>query len=46
MQDGKKLLLNSFWSSTDWSYNDISDEVFQTCKAQGWIMIQMYTVKR
>lgn len=37
MQDGKKLLLNSFWSSSGWSYNDISDEVFQTCKAQGYM---------
>lgn len=37
MQDGKKLLLNSFWSSSGWSYNDILDEVFQTCKAQGYM---------
>ena len=37
MQEGKKLLLNSFWSSSGWSYNDISDEVFQTCKAQGYM---------
>ncbi len=37
MQDGKKLLFNSFWSSSGWSDNDISDEVFQICKAQGYM---------
>ena len=37
MQDGKKLLFDSFWSSSRWSYNEITDEVFQTCKDQGYM---------
>ena len=37
MQDGLKLLFDSFWSSLGWSENEISDETFQICKSQGYM---------
>ena len=37
MDEGKKILLSSFWSSKGWSETEITDEEFEFCKKQGYM---------
>jgi hypothetical protein len=37
MDEGKKILLSSFWSSKGWSETEITDEEFELCKKQGYM---------
>ena len=37
MDEGKKILLSSFWSSKGWIEPKISDEEFELCKGQGYM---------
>ncbi|SDY25362.1 hypothetical protein SAMN02910264_01810 [Ruminococcaceae bacterium YAD3003] len=37
MDEGKKILLSSFWCSQGWHKTEITDEVFELCKKQGYM---------
>lgn len=37
MEEGKKILLSSFWSAKGWTKSEISDEDFELCKRQGYM---------
>lgn len=37
MDEGKKILISSFWSSKGWTKSEITDEDFEFCKSQGYM---------